>query len=213
MAKNRVERLWPGETFVLIAGGPSLTQADVDAVRGQARVIAVNTAYQIAPWADVLYATDGVWWAHHQTRGVAEFCGLKFSIAVPATPKKPADVCQLRDTGRLGLELDPRGLRHGKNSGYAAINLAVHLGASRIVLLGYDMKVSNKTHWHGNHPWQMEPGPSWLLSVASWREHYKTLVAPLQALGIAIVNASRDTALTCFPRVSLADALRREVAA
>lgn len=211
--RNRVERLWPGATVVLIAGGPSLTVADVEAVRGQARVIVVNTAYQLAPWADALYATDGVWWAYHQTRGAGEFRGLKFSIAVPATPKKPVDVCVLRDTGRLGLELDPTGLRHGKNSGYAAINLAVHLGASRIVLLGYDMKVSNKTHWHGNHPWQMESNRSWLLTVASWPAHYQTLVQPLDALGIEVINASRETALTCFPRVSLAQALRREVAA
>jgi len=34
------------------------------------------------------------------------------------------------------------------------VNLAVQLGAARILLLGYDMRaVDGKTHWFGEHPW------------------------------------------------------------
>ena len=48
-------RLSDGGTIVCLATGPSLTQADVDAVRGQAdAVIAISDAVDLAPWADVL---------------------------------------------------------------------------------------------------------------------------------------------------------------
>jgi hypothetical protein len=37
--------------------------------------------------------------------------------------------------------------------------------------------------------------------------HFATLVEPLKRMNIAIVNATRETALTCFPQMSLAEAL------
>ena len=66
-----VPRAWVDETAVCIASGPSLTQADVDYVRGKARVIVVNNGYLLAPWADVLYAADARWWMLAQGRDAA----------------------------------------------------------------------------------------------------------------------------------------------
>ena len=73
-----VPKAWSGETVVVIATGPSLTAEDVDYCRGKARVIAINDAYTLAPWADALYATDAKWWHWH--RGVASFTGAKWSM-------------------------------------------------------------------------------------------------------------------------------------
>jgi len=62
-----VPRLWPGATVACLASGPSLTRADVALVRAQGLpTIVVNTTYQMAPWADVLYACDAKWWAWQQ---------------------------------------------------------------------------------------------------------------------------------------------------
>ena len=58
VARPSVPKLWPNSTVVCIGTGPSLTQADVDLCCSQARVIAVNDAYRMAPLADVLYAAD-----------------------------------------------------------------------------------------------------------------------------------------------------------
>jgi hypothetical protein len=194
-----VARECAGETVVCVGTGPSLTAADVDACLGRARVIAINDAYRLAPWADVLYAADAKWWRWH--RGAPTFQGRKLTIA--PQPEAWPGLGVLRNTGAEGLECDPTGLRTGFHSGYQAINLAVHLGAARIVLLGYDLR---GTHFFGAHPDGTVPP-----FVAAQRA-LATLAAPLTAAGIAIVNATRDTALTCFPRAPI-EAVLREVAA
>lgn len=195
LAYTVVPRAWPGETAVCIGGGPSLTREDVEYCRGRARVIAINDAYRLAPWADVLYAADQKWWAWHQ--GVRSFEGEKYTVDV-ATAKR-FGVQLLAKTGYHGLETENRsGLKLGQDSGYQAIGLAVHLGASRILLLGYDMRGG---HWFGSHPDNTRP-PFTACKIA-----YATLPAALAVVGVEVVNCSRQTTLDMFPRMALADAL------
>lgn len=193
-----VPRLWPASTIVCLGGGPSLTAEDVEACRGRAQVIAINDAYRLAPWADVLYAADAKWWKWHT--GVPSFTGLKYSLQ-PTAAQWPG-VQVLQNTGERGLEVDPRGLRTGRNSGFQAMNLAVHLGARRIVLLGYDMqRAGRQEHWFGDHP---DRGHS---PYGTFVPAFATLLEPLRALGVEVLNCSRVSALTCFLRSPLAEAL------
>ncbi len=191
-----VPRVWPGATVVCLATGPSLTQADVDYCRGRARVIAIKQAVTLAPWADALYACDAKYWQHDGDR--VAFAGLKYALDPGAA--KWASV--LRHTGEMGLEADPTGLKTGRNSGAQAIGLAVHLGAARIVLLGYDQQPGpdGRDHFFGAHPWNKHP-------TYVFPTFFQLLVAPLKALGIRIINATRRTALVCFERLSLEEAL------
>lgn len=209
-----VSRDWPDATVVCLGGGPSLTREDVASCRGRARVIAVNDAHRIAPWADVLYAADAAWWNLYA--GVPSFEGRKYTISPKIRmPEKPwlkwSDVQVLQNTGPAGLEHDPSGLRTGKNSGYQAINLAVHFGARRILLLGYDMRSGGegRSHWFGDHPSVLNSRENYGIFL----EHFRTLVDPLRQLGIEVVNCSRSTRLTCFPRAALRDVVQDEVAA
>jgi hypothetical protein len=93
------------------------------------------------------------------------------------------------------------------------MGLAVHLGASRVILLGYDMlRIHGKgrAHWFGVHPKPLaaDTPDQTLIGL------FETAVEPMQRLGIAVLNCSRETALTVFPRVPLAEALAScEVAA
>lgn len=93
--------------------------------------------------------------------------------------------------------------QHGGNSGGGAISLAAHLGARRIVLLGYDCKhgKDGKRHWHGDHP----KGLGNANVIDKWPRHFRDL--SLRLKGIEIVNSTRDTALDVFPLMSLEDAL------
>ena len=193
-------RLFPDATIVCLASGPSLTAEDVAFCRGKAPVIAVNDTVRLAPWADVLYACDAKWWEHHQ--GVPTFTGLKLGLEHPA---HRFGVQILGNAGGEGLALNPAEVMTGLNSGYQAINVAVHLGAKRIVLLGYDLEArpGHKSHFFGDHPVGLQKAPGF----EQWRERFATLVTPLQALGVSVVNASRQTALRCFPRQSLVEAL------
>ena len=197
-----VPRLWPGGTVVCMASGPSLTQEDADYCRGKADgVIVVNTTYQRAPWADCLIASDVRWWNWH--KGAKDFQGLKYATSKHV---KWAGVQILRNTGPKGLELDPTGLRHGINTGYRAVNLAVHFGAARILLLGYDMKrgedAKRLEHWHGDHP---IPSRS---HYPTFIRYFQTIVEPLKELGIEVWNCTPGSALDCFPKADLRDVLK-----
>jgi hypothetical protein len=188
-----VQPLWPGSTVVCIAGGPSLTPADVDYCRGKARVLVINDGYRLAPWADVLYACDAKWWDRHD--GVPSFEGLKFAM-IEREYCKWSDIQMLGWSGEHGFEPDPSSLRSGRNSGHQAIQLAVKLGATRIVLLGYDMQpTGGQQHWFGSHPGK----PIDADLFACWIRHARELVGPLKALGVNVINCTRQTALDAFP--------------
>lgn len=204
-----VPREWPDQTIVCIATGPSLTADDVDYCRGKARVIAINDAYTLAPWADALYATDANWWHWH--RGVPEFVGPKWSLEHSQWSRYRVmypDVQRLQNTGPDGLERQPTGLKNGRNSGYAAINLAYHYGASRIVLLGYEMqRTGGRGHFFGEHP-NKSTSP-----YDQFRRRFQALVKPMAKSGISVVNCSRNSALEWFPKRPLREVLMAEAAA
>jgi hypothetical protein len=206
MSRPSVPRVWSGDA-VCIASGPSLTAEDVAFVRGKAKAIAINASYAIAPWADVLYCADVnpfKWYWNSGPRGyesvaMRDFQGKKYSLTSNAA--KYAGVVVLKQWREEGLSLDPTKLCLGKNSGYQAINLAVLLGAKRIVLLGYDMQPGpgGEYYFGASHP-DRKRSP-----YKSFREKFPTIVKPLKDAGVEIVNCSRQTALTCFPRKALTD--------
>jgi len=208
-----VPRLWPGETVACLATGPSLTQADVDLCRDKVRVIAVNDAHRLAPWADVLYSSDRAWWPKYN--GVPTFAGRRYGVGTGVGKRNPfgklPQITVLRNAGPDGIETSPDGLRTGRNSGYAAINLAVHFGAAKIVLLGYNLSYRNgRAHFFGNHPSGLTQTEA---LYPSFRKHFETMVAPLKQLGVEVINATEHTSLTCFPCRPVREALGLEVAA
>lgn len=168
------------------------------------RTIAVNDAVRLAPWADVLYSSDVPWWKRFHRSGQT-FAGLKYAASVGGRQLRDdypwPDVTVLKNTGIAGLETNPNGLKNYNNSGGAAINLAVHFGAKRIVLLGYDMGLgpNHRKHFHG------DVGNS--SPYADFRRHIATMVEPLKALNVDVINCSRHTKLLCFPRMDLEQAL------
>lgn len=202
-----VTRLWTGETVAILATGPSLTPEVCAAVHGKARVIAINDAHRLAPWADVLYSSDRHWYPHH--KGVPSFTGMKFGIgSTVGKSNRFSDypgITVLKNTGYTGLELDPKGLRNGRNSGFAAINLAVHFGASRIVLVGYDMGIrGGQVHFFGNHQGMSNPTDA---HFGTFRRVFSTMVEPLNALSIEVINCTPGSSLDVFPMAELRDVL------
>ena len=200
-----VPRLWDGATIVCLGGGPSLTRAQVDCCRGRARVIAINDSYLLAPWAEVLYFCDRRWFEWHQAKpAFRAFEGIKVTLDEQVLKAHP-EIRGVKNTGRDGLETDPTGVRTGRNGGYQAINLAVHLGARRIVLLGYDMKpaADGRTHWHGGHPVALRE----TVFAHSMLPCFPSLVEPLRQRRVAVLNATPGSALTVFPMLALEEAL------
>lgn len=211
--------------MVCLASGPSLTQDDVDYVKGKATVIAVNDAIRLAPWADVVCSIDQMWWGNHY-QAMRSFSGLKVRThpSLHQVPQKPPSkrYCQgcyralplsgacwcegivtFRNGGRDGLSLQPDTICTGENSGTAAINVAVHLGARRVLLLGYDMGPDGRGRRHF-----FDTCATTITSpFVQFRKHTATMAEGLKAAGIAVFNCSRVSALDCFPRLPLREAL------
>lgn len=192
--------------MVCVASGPSLTEDDVRYCEGRATVIAVNDAVRYATFAAALVASDRQWWEAH--RGVPWFTGLKYCLEPAAVGRWP-DVLVPRKSGHEGIEFDPMALRTGRNSGGAAIGIAVHFGAARILLLGYDCGPDKKGREHfwpergGKHAPGLRNGSPYSV----FKQTFQTMVQPLKAAGISVVNCSRETHLQCWPRADLRVAL------
>lgn len=208
---------WQTRPFsILIASGPSLTQKDVDSCRGLGHVLVVNDNYKLAPWADCLYACDPQWWEHHE--GAAGFQGQRWTILPRSgqreAHRRAADRWGLRwvdGEHRPGLSFDPHLIHQGSNSGYQALNLAIHFMGGRnctVLLLGYDMQsTGGKSHWFGDHP----PGIKRPSPYKQFAEAFNSVSADLKANDITVVNCSRESALTTFPKMKLEDALDKFV--
>lgn len=211
MIPQRAPRRWPGAHIVIMASGPSLTDEMIKTVGLWAsaetdenrKVIVINTTYQSAPWADILYAADLAWWKEYGDDARQVFTGEMWS--------QHAGACQMFKLRHIQCERRPGlsaldGVIHnGGNSGYQAIGLAADFGATRITLLGYDMKNTNgKKHHHSDHPKSLRQSSPF----ATWIPQFKQLAHDAKARGIRIVNATPDSALKCFDYVDLEEALR-----
>lgn len=191
-------------TVCIIAGGPSVTPAAVEHTRGWP-CIAVNDAWRLARWADVLYACDDRWWDHH----IIAVRSSGFGGQLWTQAEKASHIHGLQRVcghSAAGLGRTPGVIHFGQNSGYQAINLAFHWGARRLVLLGFDCNApKGRTHWFGQHPSDMEqrhPYSAWLLN-------FTRLAADLRDEGVSVVNTSLASALKCWPKQPVEAALAR----
>lgn len=196
---------FPDGTIVCIGSGPSLTQEDCDFVFGKAPVIAINRSLALAPWAEVAYCADARMWKWlHDDGTLAKVTGVRIGLERTSGGVKDVSaygVHVLHCAREAGLSRDPNALHSGGHSGHQAINLAVLMGAARIVLLGYDGQAVNRQHeWHAPHPGSPKPP-----NYSAWQESLQSLVPSLKRAGVDVVNCSPKTAYTAFPVRPLRD--------
>jgi hypothetical protein len=106
---------------------------------------------------------------------------------------------------RKGISTDPTSVAWNGNSGAAAISLAHHFGAKKIILLGFDMNNSmgGKTHWHDGHGRKAKkklPYPRHL-------KCFPFIAEDADQLGLEIINANPDSTITAFPRKTVEEIL------
>lgn len=196
---------WDGATVVILASGPSLETWQRDYVRqrqraGACRVIGINTtAVEYGP-VDAVYAYDRGWWQRYEEK------------TDPQAERITGDPWAAKIYGLTHVSVKPgSNLSHkagvicsGLNSGHQAISVAYQKGAARIILLGYDMQhTGGQTHWHGDHP----RGLTNAEGIAGWVKRFEPLARDLRDAGVDVINCTTETALKCFKRESLHDAL------
>lgn len=193
--------------WAVIGCGPSLADADLAAVAARGcSVIAVNDAYRRCK-PTVIYGADGEWWDAYAQAHVWACDGQPYSGATEvgaecwtATPSAAVrhglHLAEIQNGE--GVSLQPGRLVHGGNSGHQAVNLAVQRGARRIILLGFDMMAADdgRRHWFGNHPGAMNKESPY----PRWARAFDAMARALERLGVEVINCSRRTAITAFPR-------------
>lgn len=195
---------WKGETCVIVGGGPSAKEVYLEPLIGRTKCIAINNAYQLAPWADILYACDVSWWRKHH-KDTLEFEGLKITQDKLAYDEFGIHrvICERHHEN---LVIDRPGfVGWGGNSGFHCMNLNVQFGVVKIILVGFDMHLRNGFHWHGPHPDGLNNPTD--ANVARWRRTMDANAPIFKRLGIQVINTSMGSALTQYPKMSLLEAL------
>ncbi len=212
---------WSGQVAVCIGGGASLTPSQVNATKGL-KTIAINDAYKLAPWADILYACDAKWWHWQQNQSdYKAFTGYKLQhishnklnnfdnlvehedfqkIRASGAPYPNIDC--IVSSGENGFDHAPDRIRHGHNSGYQALHVAMHKGAGLIILIGYDMHANGKSsHWFGEHPAPFNHQNPELYEI--WKIRFDALQEAALNRGQTIINCTPGSALNSFKKMKL----------
>lgn len=201
---------WLDKTVVIIGGGPSITEAQMQIVerardRDSCRVLAINNAaIQLAPFADVLYAADPRWWEWHRNDlALKEFAGEKSSIQIE-NYKHQDDVHVIRNLDYPnhtdGLSLSPFSIRTGSHGGWQAMNIAILAGTKKIFLLGFDgaPDKDGKSHFHKGHPIPTPPQ-----AYKYYQRSFSAAEKAIQDAGVQVINCSLASRIDTFPKQAL----------
>lgn len=190
---------WEGLDAYVVGGGPSLRRFPWDKLKNR-NVIGCNGAFSLgSEICPIVVFGDLKWWKNYQEQ-LKKYTG----IVVTNAPALKDDPCPwLWKMERISKGLDKKALGWNGNTGSLGINLALILGARRVYLLGFDMKLSNegKANWHHLRFEKESPVvyPRFILGYASVKRDL-----PRKFPGREIINVTDDSDLNYFPKETLA---------
>ena len=133
-----------------------------------------------------------------------KYGGIIVSCAPPPPNKTINRVKWVKRSKQSGMETARRdGVAWNNNSGFAAINLAYHLGVSEAILLGFDMSQGDdgKTHWH---EYYKKPNPlrEKKPPYANFLKYQHIVLKEAERVNFKVKNATPEGNLTAFERVN-----------
>jgi hypothetical protein len=164
--------------WALLAPGPSATAEQAARIHAAGIPLgAVGNAYQLAPAAAFIAATDSAWWRKYpdaRTRACP-----KFSM----------------HPGAEVTLVEPFGLGY-VNSGVLALECAKRAGATKVLLLGFDM--------HGSHFFGAYANGLRNTAPHQRKQHLQQFERWGRSNpAVVVVNLTTGSAMKCFPREDL----------
>jgi len=191
-----VPREWTGERCFVICGGESVKAQRHLIPNLQGRVIAVKHGVLVRSDADVLFFA-GERPAEIAPPLLAAFRGTHIVVRGRGHEVFPVESKRVMRPKTHEYWCDDPTLVAGFDAGTSAINLAMHFGATEIVLIGYDMQGGR---------WFTEPHYLPYPPESDFQRHMgplPSLAADAKAKGVRIVNCSPISRVTCFERQPL----------
>ncbi|MFP1752400.1 hypothetical protein ACLECX_06885 [Lonsdalea quercina] len=177
--------------IAVCASGPSLCKADVQRLCDhEIPVITINSSWAIYPECQYIFSGDEAWWNDNYDL-----------ITSPAQKW----TCSESAAQKYKIHYFDKETEEALNTGIVAILFAISLGVENIILLGYDCSLEKGVHWHGKHPRLNNPTS---YSVRRWKTEFESYSIDIRRR-VNIVNCSHESRLSCFPKASLEETLRR----
>lgn len=174
----------------------------------------MNRVWEIVPDLALLWGTNLGFWSHYWCPALAAYPAQKWTVS-----REAADRYGLKWTAERyaeGLSTDPGVIHHGHGGGYSMVNLAYLMGASRIVLLGYDLRYASDydgrnrqpgsvpRHYFGEYPEALRHWPSARVHNGVHVELVSLYESVARQNLVEIVNCTGpNSALECFPRADI----------
>ncbi len=192
-----------GDTVIVLGSGNSIVELGHDRLlpnfEGKYPVICCNSSFLLAPWAEILFFADARWYRDNEWCLDRHLGWRKVTRRPPpGRPKFP--IHTIRAEHRGGLSLNPTTI-FWRNSGHMALNLAVHLGAARVILVGVDMvTTAKKQNFHTLHS-----RPTNVDAFKTWRDDFELARPVLDKLNVSVLHANANSAVRSFPFCELED--------
>lgn len=186
------------EVFI-VGGGRSLEGFDFTLLKDKFTVGVNDAAF--AADTNVVFSLDKIW-CQHRTDKLRKST-KEIHLAMPNNyeyEKFGVEHAKYYLRGRgSGLSTRPE-ILNGLNSGFGALNLAFLKRAKVIILLGFDMKVEGKVHWHKGYNWSDGHSNK---KYQRWAKDFNNASVQLKQSGILVYNTSLDSYLQCFKKRSI----------
>jgi len=228
----QIPRMWDEGDVWIIGGGPSIPRefdipdTIIKAVVSRRaspniytpylaaiydkHVIGINVAYLLGDWIDLVFFGDKGFFLAHQ-EGLSKFNGLRVSCHPTANDIDWVKFLPRDKEHRFGISSNSRMVSWNGNSGAAAISIAAHAGARRIILLGFDMKLNETKdqHWHDVYGRGKARDEKKIMKMPFHRHlrAFPEIAKDAKRMGIEILNASPDSKIECFRKVSVKELL------
>jgi hypothetical protein len=204
------------KTAIVAGNGPSLTPGLIRIInqqKGKHRIFGCNNAIFYLD-LDAHLACNYQWWDFYAEQVKEHPCD-KWTPRKESAEKYPW-VRYIEERWEDGLSTDKSYICAHHGSGPQILNIALHYGYERFLLIGWDMrypgKISNhqyngQRHFFGEYPSSMQHWPR-----TGQNGELTGLIKEMETIkperyGIEIINCSPGSAMKCFPMSTLEEEL------
>jgi len=170
-------------------------------------IIGINVAYLIGTWIDIMFFGDCDFYTRYK-KSLVEWPNLKVSCCMSFKNNSFIKYLERDVFHSNGITSKINSVSWNNSSGAAAISLAAHLGAKRILLLGFDMNFNfeGERHWHNSYK-RPQMSSKKITPFEKHLEPFPEIAKDAESIGIEIINLNPKSKIEVFPKYSLEEYL------